>query len=82
MWNARDNKSKRLQIGSDNVMITPNHPSKELRYLGIYIRSHAGQHHTITRIKNKSDSLYYMIKHKQLTAAQIICTQQNLTSVN
>jgi exonuclease III/ribonuclease HI len=71
VWNNKS-RHQQLHIGSDLTTIKPNHQSKESRYLGIYIRTRAGQNHILKRIQNEIASMCNILRSKKVTAAQLV----------
>ncbi|PKC01532.1 hypothetical protein RhiirA5_381658 [Rhizophagus irregularis] len=58
-------------MGTDLTLIKANPPLKDARYLGIYIRSRAGQSHVIKRAQQEITSITNALRHKKVTASQI-----------
>ncbi|CAB4397631.1 unnamed protein product [Rhizophagus irregularis] len=47
VWNTPKGTSNEINMGTDLTLIKANPPLKDVRYLGIYIRSRAGQSHVL-----------------------------------
>lgn len=73
VWNSKfKSEQRQLTIGSENTTIKANANNKESRYLGIYLRSKAGDSHVINRIQLEITTMCNILMHKRLTAAQLV----------
>jgi hypothetical protein len=73
VWNKKDKGTPvQITMGIDNAIVKANHPTKETRYLGIYLRTRAGNSHTIKQIKNKITLICNTLRNKTVMTAQLI----------
>ncbi|POG58120.1 hypothetical protein GLOIN_2v1790829 [Rhizophagus irregularis DAOM 181602=DAOM 197198] len=71
VWNTPKGTTNEINMGTELTLIKANPPLKDARYLGIYIRSRAGQSHVIKRAQQEITSITNALRYKKVTASQI-----------